>query len=106
MRPPIEHKNALALTDATTPRMRGALRALTPSGREGGRRTRADVLWHTSPTMTHHYGRAQIAELHAALEKIKDTGRWNKSLATLRLEQQAPKRATSPARVPQQEKTA
>lgn len=33
--------------------------------------------------------RAQIVELHAALEKIKeDTGRWNKSLATLRQEQE------------------
>ncbi len=33
---------------------------------------------------------AQIVELHGALEKIKaDTGAWNKSLATLKLEQQA-----------------
>lgn len=68
--------------------------------------TRADILWHTSPTMTHHYSMAQIVELHAALEKIKeDTGRWNKSLATLKLEQQAAKRDTSPAKVPQQRKT-
>lgn len=52
--------------------------------------TVADVLWHSSPTMTHHYSVAQIVELHAALEKIKeDTGRWNKSLATLRREQEA-----------------
>lgn len=52
--------------------------------------TVADILWHSSPTMTHHYSVAQIVELHAALEKIKeDTGRWNKSLATLRREQDA-----------------
>ena len=50
---------------------------------------------------------AQIVELHGALEKIeKDSGRWNKSLATLKLEQQAVRRDTSPAKVPQQEKTA
>ena len=68
--------------------------------------TRADILWHTSPTMTHHYSMAQIVELHGALEKIKaDTGAWNKSLATLKLEQQAGKRGTSPAKVPQQRKT-
>ena len=37
--------------------------------------------------MTRHYSMAQIVELHAALEKIKeDTGRWNKSLAALRRE--------------------
>ena len=68
--------------------------------------TRADILWHTSPTMTHHYSMAQIIELHGALEKIKaDSGAWNKSLATLKLEQQAGKRGTSPAKVPQQRKT-
>ncbi len=49
--------------------------------------TVADIPWHSNPTMTHHYSLAQIDELHAALEKIKaDTGRWNKSLATLRRE--------------------
>lgn len=65
--------------------------------------TRADILWHTSPTITHHYSMAQIVELHAALEKIKDdTGRWNKSLATLKLEQQAAKRDASHAKVTQQ----
>ena len=26
--------------------------------------TRADILWHTSPSMTHHYSMAQIVELH------------------------------------------
>jgi hypothetical protein len=37
--------------------------------------------------MTRHYNVAQIVELHAALEKIKeDAGGWNKSLLTLRRE--------------------
>jgi hypothetical protein len=68
--------------------------------------TRADTLWHTSPSMTHHYSMAQIVELHGALEKIKDdTGCWNKSLATLRLEQEAARRDASPPKVPQQRKT-
>ena len=50
--------------------------------------TAADVLWHSVKTMTQHYSMAQIAELHAALEKIAaDTGRWNKTLSTLRQEQ-------------------
>ena len=72
-----------------------------------GESTRADILWHTSPTMTHHYSMAQIVELHGALEKIKDdTGQWNKSLATLKLEQQAMRRDPSPAKVPRQRKTA
>ncbi len=36
-----------------------------------------------------HYSVAQIVELHSALEKIReDTGRWNKTLATLRREQE------------------
>jgi integrase len=50
--------------------------------------TRADILWHNSPSMTHHYSVAQIVELHAALEKItSESGAWNKSLSTLRREQ-------------------
>jgi integrase len=50
--------------------------------------TAADVLWHSVKTMTQHCSMAQIAELHAALEKVKaDSGRWNKTLATLRQEQ-------------------
>jgi len=50
--------------------------------------TVADILWHCSLTVTRHCSFAQIVELHAALEKIKeDTGGWNKSLATLRREQ-------------------
>lgn len=36
-----------------------------------------------------HYSVAQIVEQHDALEKIKDdTGRWGKSQATLRMEQE------------------
>ena len=46
-----------------------------------------------------------VGELHGALEKIKDdTGRWNKSLATLKLEQQDARRDKGPAKVPQQNK--
>ncbi|NRF72045.1 tyrosine-type recombinase/integrase [Aquincola sp. S2] len=68
--------------------------------------TRADILWHTSPSMTHHYSMAQIVELHGALEKIRDDGGcWNKSLATLRLEQEGARRDASPPKVPQQRKT-
>jgi hypothetical protein len=53
-------------------------------------------LWHSSPSMTHHYSMAQIVELHAALEEIKeDTGRWNKGLATHKLEQEATRRDAS-----------
>ena len=55
--------------------------------------TVADILWHSNASMTRHYSVAQIVELHAALEKIKeDTGRWNKSLATLRREHEEAKR--------------
>lgn len=71
-----------------------------------GDSTRADILWHTTQSMTHHYSMAQIVELHEALEKIKaDTGLWNKSLATLRLEQEAT-RGANPPKVPQGKKTA
>ena len=49
--------------------------------------TIGDILWHTSPSITRHYTVAQIVELHAAMEKIKEeSGRWNKTLATLRIE--------------------
>lgn len=49
--------------------------------------TVADILWHSTRSMTQHYSTAQIVELHAALEKItSDAGTWNKSLATLRAE--------------------
>lgn len=69
--------------------------------------TIADVLWHSKQSITAHYTVAQIVELHGALEKIKaDSGAWNKSLTTLRLESQAARGTTSPAKVPQQRKTA
>ena len=73
--------------------------------------TVADILWHSSPSMTRHYSTAQIVELHAALEKIReDTGHWNKSLATLRREHEAAVfggfSGASPPKVPQQRKTA
>ncbi len=56
--------------------------------------------------MTRHYSLAQIVELHAALEKVKeDSGRWNKSLQTLRREQEGQKAEATPPKVPQQRKT-
>ena len=55
--------------------------------------TIGDILWHTSPAITRHYTVAQIVELHAAMEKIKEeSGRWNKSLATLRIEHEEARR--------------
>ncbi len=46
--------------------------------------------------MTLHYSVAQVVEIHAALEKIKaDTGRWNKSLAMPRREQEGQNRDAS-----------
>ena len=43
----------------------------------------------------------KIVELHGALEKIKaDSGIWNKSLRTLRLEQEAKRAELSPPKVP------
>ncbi len=69
--------------------------------------TIADILWHSTMTMTQHYSVAQIVELHQALEKIKDdAGRWNKSLATLRREQEAATREVTPPKVPQAKKIA
>ena len=57
--------------------------------------------------MTHHYSVAQIVELHSALEQIKDdSGRWNKSLAMLKLEQKGQPAEASPAEVPHEGKTA
>jgi len=68
--------------------------------------TCSDIFWHSSRSMTHHYSMAQIVELHSALEKIKaDSGRWNKSLATLRMEQEAVRSTATPPKVPHQEKT-
>ena len=69
--------------------------------------TIADLLWHSTTTMTRHYSVAQIVELHAALEKVKeDSGRWNKSLQTLRREQEGQRAEATPPKVPQQRKTA
>lgn len=65
--------------------------------------TIADILWHSPATMTRHYSVAQIVELHAALEKVKvmeDNGRWNRSLATLRREQEETRREANPQKVP------
>lgn len=46
-----------------------------------------EVLQHN--TLTQRYSLVQIVEPHGAQEKIKaDSCRWNKTLATLRLEQQ------------------
>ena len=69
--------------------------------------TIADILWHSKQSMTQHYSVAQIVELHSALEKIKDdSGRWNKSLAMLRREQEGAVGDASPPKVPQQKNTA
>lgn len=66
--------------------------------------TIADVLWHSKQSMTQHYSVAQVVELHTALQKIsEDTGRWNKSLATLRREQRGNGNA-SPPKVPHTKK--
>ena len=68
----------------------------------------AEILWHSRQSMTMlHYSVAQVVEIHAALEKIKDdTGRWNKSLAMLRREQEGRNGNASPPKVPRQRKTA
>lgn len=69
--------------------------------------TISDLLWHSTPSMTHHYSMAQIVELHGALEKIKaDSGAWNKSLHTLRLEQEGIRGISTPPKVPAQRKIA
>jgi integrase len=66
--------------------------------------TISDILWHRTKTTTQHYSVAQIVELHQALEKIKDdTGRWNKSLATLKREQNEARLVANPPKVPQGE---
>ncbi len=69
--------------------------------------TISDLLWHSTRSMTHHYSVAQIVELHGALEKIRaDNGTWNKSLQTLRLEQEATRGTLTPPKVPTERKTA
>lgn len=63
--------------------------------------TIGDILWHSKKSITGHYTMAQIVELHAGLDKIKaDTGAWNKSLTTLRLEFEAARGDASPRKVP------
>ena len=68
--------------------------------------TVADILWHTTRSMTHHYSVAQIVKLYTALERIKSNeGRWNRSLAMLRLEQEGQvSGAQSPKSPPAQKK--
>ena len=77
--------------------------------RESGvqERTIAELLWHTTANMTRHYSVAQIVELHAALEKVKeDSGRWNKRLQTLLRQQEAVRLNATPPISPRQRKTA
>lgn len=58
------------------------------------------VLWHSTANVTQHYSVAQVVELHEALEKIReDSGRWNRSLSMIRLEQEAT-RGMNPPEVP------
>ena len=76
---------------------------LRESGVQEG--TISDLLWHRTANMTRHYCVAQIVELHAALEKVKeDSGRWNKSLQTLRREQEALRLNATPPNIPQAKK--
>jgi integrase len=64
--------------------------------------TISDLLWHSTGSMTDHYSVAQLVELHGALEKIKaDSGRWNKTLATLRREQEEGRRERESPESPQ-----
>ena len=77
--------------------------------REWGARegTIADLRWDSTATMTRDDSDAQIVELPAAVEKVKeDSGRWNKSLQTLRREQEALRVGATPPKVPQQRETA
>jgi len=49
-----------------------------------GEETRAVVLWHKKKSMTTHYSQAQVSEIRAALELIKDeSGPQNRSLRSL-----------------------
>jgi integrase len=69
--------------------------------------TVADILWHTTRSMTHHYSVAQIAERQYALERMKsDEGRWNRTLAMIRLEEKGKSGRESPKGPPPQEKRA
>ena len=78
---------------------------LRESGVQEG--TISDLLWHSTANMTRHYSVAQIVELHAALEKVKeDSGRWNKRLQTLLRQQEAVRLNATPPISPRQRKTA
>ena len=58
--------------------------------------TRADILWHSRPGMTAHYSQAQVREVRAALELIKNEGdTQNRSLRSLAREARQ-QRAVSP----------
>ena len=60
---------------------------------------------HSTTAMTCHYSVAQIVELHAALEKVKDdNGRWNKSSVTLRSRKRGGRDAPLPQKSPHKEK--
>ena len=64
--------------------------------REAGvpERTISAILWHGATTMTGHYTRAWLMELHEALEKITTPAHaWNKTLHTLKAEHLARKTA-------------
>ena len=85
----------------------GGVLGMRPTESGVQRRTIADLLWHSTTTMTRHRNVAQIVELHAALEKVKeDSGHWNKSLQTLRREQEGQRAKATPPKVPQKRKTA
>ena len=67
--------------------------------------TISDLLWHATKTITPHYSVAQVVELHAALEKVRaDDGRWNKSIAMLKREQEAAGGVRVPKSPPRKEK--
>lgn len=66
--------------------------------------TRAAVLWHKPRSMTTHYSQAQVREIYAALELIKDdSGPQNHSLRSLALDA---RRMRVPSESLRQEKTA
>ena len=69
--------------------------------------TISDLLWHATKSIALHHLVAQMVELHAALEKIReDNGRWNKSIAMLKREQEAAGGMRVPQKSPRQRKTA
>ena len=67
--------------------------------------TISDLLWHATNTITLHYSVAQIVELHAALEKIReDKGRGNKSIAMLKREREVAGGVRVPQKSPASER--